>query len=78
MRRKKKYAYNFAFQVLPLNQPQNIPIGLLKVFATEKKRLCLLSFGPLWTISTGNKWEISKDGRLSSFIDFFCLISHCL
>ena len=32
-----------------------IPGYLLKNFATEKKRLRLHSFGPLWTISTGNQ-----------------------
>ena len=37
----------------------------------RKKRLRLHSFGPLWTISTGNQWEISEFGRLSCFSDFF-------
>ena len=44
----------------------NARIGLLR----------LQSFGPLWTISTGNQWEISEVCHLSCFIDFFCLISH--
>ena len=39
----------------------------------RKKRLRLHSFGPLWTISTGNQWEISEFGRLSCFSDFFVL-----
>ena len=26
-RNKNKYGYNFPFQVLPFNQPKNIPIG---------------------------------------------------
>ena len=144
-RNKNKYGYNFPFQVLPFNQPKNIPIGStlieygsmkLKIehvfiFVTpplcQKKilrfdptlgsnnsglknyriknhhifgiartsafiwhiwiplkkicngpRLRLHSFGPLWTISTGNQWEISEVGRLSCFIEFFCLISHYL
>ena len=37
----------------------------------RKKRLRLHSFGPLWTISTGNQWEISEFDRLSCFSDFF-------
>ena len=34
------------------------------------RRLRLHSFGPLWTISTGNQWEISEVGRFSCFIEF--------
>ena len=37
----------------------------------RKKRLRLHSFGPIWTISTGNQWEICEVGRLSCFIEFF-------
>ena len=37
----------------------------------RKKRLRLHSFGPFWTISTENQWEISEFGCLSCFIDFF-------
>ena len=37
----------------------------------RKKRLRLHSFGPFWTISTENQWEISEVGRLSCFIEFF-------
>ena len=44
----------------------------------RKKRLRLHSFGPFWTISTENQWEISEVGRLRCFIEFVCLISHCL
>ena len=144
--KKKRHSYNFSFRVLPLNQPQNIPIGstliqyggvkqknvavsfffdiailqkkflrfdptlgsnnyrltnyniknhhifrngrtsafiawhthgmaypgYLVIFLQQrKKRLRLHSFGPLWTISTGNQWEISEFGRLSCFSDFF-------
>ena len=38
-RTKKRHGYNFAFQVLPLNQPQNIPIGptLIQYGSTERK-----------------------------------------
>ena len=44
--------------------------GYLRIFfAIEKNRL-RLHFGPLWTISTGNQWEISEVGRLSCFIVF--------
>ena len=39
----------------------------------RKKRLPLHSFGPLWTISTGNQWEISEVSRSSCFIEFFAL-----
>ena len=42
-----------------------------KFLQQRKKRLRLHSFGPLWTISTGNQWEISEFGRLSCFSDFF-------
>ena len=28
------------------------------------------SFGPLWSIFTGNQWEISEVGRLICFIEF--------
>ena len=42
-----------------------------KCFNLRKTRLRLHSFGPLWTISTGNQWEISEFGRLSCFSDFF-------
>ena len=139
-RSEKRHGYNFLFQVLPLNQPLNIPIGPtliqygslkrkivavlffctvsldnffslkfdptlssrnsgLKNYSNKnyhifrkpwtsafrwytldtsekcsnlrKKRLRLHSFGPLWTISTGNQWEISEFGRLSCFSDFF-------
>ena len=46
MRRKKKYAYNFAFQVLPLNQPQNIPIfdTLIQYGSLERKIVAVLFF----------------------------------
>ena len=37
----------------------------------RKKLLCLHCFGPLWTISTGDQWEIRKVGCLSFFIDLF-------
>ena len=37
----------------------------------RKKRFRLHSFGPVWTISTGNQWEISEFGRLSCFSDIF-------
>ena len=36
----------------------------------RKKHLRLHSFGPLWTTSTGNQWEICEVGHLSCFIDF--------
>ena len=45
----------------------NARIGLLR----------LQSFGPLWTISTGNQWEISEVGHLSCFINF-CLFDFTL
>ena len=146
-RAKKIHGYNFAFQVLPLNQPLNIPIGptliqygslkrkivAVSFFRTvsldnffslkfdptstshnlvsknysnknyhifrkpwtsafrwytldtsekcsnlRKKSLRLRSFGPFWTISTENQWEITEIERLSCFGDFFCKISHCL
>ena len=38
-----------------------------KILQQRKKRLRLRlrlhSFGPMWTISTGNQWEISEVGR---------------
>ena len=37
----------------------------------RKKRFRLHSLGLLWTISTGNQWEISEIDRLSCFIEFF-------
>ena len=37
----------------------------------RKKRLRVPIFGPIWTISTGNQWEICEVGRLSCFIEFF-------
>ena len=40
----------------------------------EKKGLRFHIFGPLWTISTGNKWEISEVGHLSGFIESFVLL----
>ena len=36
-----------------------------------KRRLRLHSFGPFWTISTENQWEITEIGRLSCFSEFF-------
>ena len=47
------------------------PGYLRKFFNLKKKRLRLHSFGPFWTISTENQWEISEVGRLSCFIEFF-------
>ena len=41
-----------------------------KISNLRKKHLRLHSFGLLWTISTGNQWEISEVGRLNCFIDF--------
>ena len=37
----------------------------------RKKRLRLRSFGPFWTISTENQWEITEIECLSCFGDFF-------
>ena len=42
-----------------------------KCFNLRKKRLRLRSFGPFWTISTENQWEITEIERLSCFGDFF-------
>ena len=36
-----------------------------------KRRLRLHSFGPFWTISTENQWEITEIECLSCFGDFF-------
>ena len=44
-----------------------------KNFNPRKKRLRLRSFGPFWTISTENQWEISEIGRLSCFIEFMLI-----
>ena len=37
----------------------------------RKKRLRLRSFGPFWTISTENQWEITEIECLSCFGEFF-------
>ena len=42
----------------------------------EKRRLRLHSFGPFWTISTENQWEITEIGRLSCFSDFLFVRFH--
>ena len=43
------------------------------IFNLRKMRLRLHSFGPFWTNSTENQWEISELGRFSCFIDFFVI-----
>ena len=45
------------------------PGYLRKKLQQRKKRLRLHSFGPTWTISIGNQWEISEVGRFSCFVD---------
>ena len=44
--KKKCYGYNFVFQVLPLNQPQNIPIfyTLIQYGSLERKIVAVTFF----------------------------------
>ena len=44
-RHKKRHGYNFTFQVLPLNQPQNIPIGTTLIqYGGLKQKIVAASF----------------------------------
>ena len=52
---------------LPIVLGEHIEIGI----TSNATRLCLHSFGPLWTISTRSQWETSEVGRLSCFIEIF-------
>ena len=52
----------------------SFPMTYTGYLQSEKKRVCVcivLVLFEFWTISTGNKWEITEISRLSCFSDFF-------
>ena len=64
-RNKKRHGYNFAFQVLPSNQPLNIPIGptLIQYGSLKRKIVAVLFF---CTVSLDNFFSLKFDPTLSS------------
>ena len=64
-RSEKRHGYNFAFQVLPLNQPLNIPIGpTLIQYGSLKRKIVVVSF--FRTVSLDNFFSLKFDPTLTS------------